>query len=47
VDSIAEYFLLKTVVNQISKTRCEIAGVSDVTNDQSDQRVIVNQWISE
>jgi len=42
VDSIAEYFEPKTV----SKTRCEIAGVSDITN-HSDQRVIVNQWISE
>jgi len=34
--STAEYFLLNTAVNQrVSKTRCEIAGVSDVRNNTS------------
>jgi len=42
VDSIAEYFLLKTAVNQ---KRCEIADVSDVTNDLVTNQI--KQWIAE
>jgi len=45
VDSIAEYFLLKTAVKDSLKNRWCFWRHKPHCN-QSDQRVIVNQWIS-
>jgi len=48
VDSIAEYFLLKTAVNQRQSQKHALKSLNHKPPcNQSDQRVIVNQWISE